>query len=109
MERGSDAILDVDAEDNVWGHAPLTASPWGTQDRGERGLPVDVRAGGSDGWKVPSAQVRSDRDRRERRRAGKGDSDAKIEGWSVGSEGDSAKETEEDGISKGDQGKSETR
>ena len=35
-------------------HAPLTASPWGTQEIGERGLGVGVRAGGSGGGKVAS-------------------------------------------------------
>ena len=38
-----------------WGHKTLTASPWGTQESGARGLRVDARAGGSDSRKAPSA------------------------------------------------------
>ena len=32
----------------------LTASPWGTQESGARGLRVDAQAGGSEGRKAPS-------------------------------------------------------
>ena len=35
----------------------LTASPWDTQESGTRGLRGDVRAGGSDCWKVPTAMA----------------------------------------------------
>ena len=52
---GNDNALDTETEEEVWGHAPVTASPWGTQESGARGLRVDVRAGRSDGRKVPSA------------------------------------------------------
>ena len=31
MERGSDDASDVEMEEEGWGHAPLTASSWGTQ------------------------------------------------------------------------------
>ena len=33
MERGSDATSDAETEEDDWGHAPLTASPRGTQSR----------------------------------------------------------------------------
>ena len=52
---GSDATSDAETEEYGWDHAPLTASPWSTQESGRRGLRVDARAGGSDGRKVPSA------------------------------------------------------
>ena len=42
-------------EEEEGDHAPLTVSPWGTQDGGEKGLQGDVRAGGSDGRKGTSA------------------------------------------------------
>ena len=49
-------------------------------------------------------QVRSDGDRGEPHGDGQGEREAKSKGWSGGSEGDSAKETEEDGMTEGDQG-----
>ena len=52
---GSDATSDAETEEDEGGHAPLTTLPWGTQEIGARGLQGDVRAGGSDGWKVTSA------------------------------------------------------
>ena len=52
--RRNDA-LDAETEEEGWGHAPLTALPWGMQESGARELQVDARAGGSDGRKAPSA------------------------------------------------------
>ena len=52
---GSDNTLDAETEEEGWGHATLTVSPWGTQERGARGLRVDARVGRSDGQKAPSA------------------------------------------------------
>ena len=54
---GSDDASDADTEEEGWVHTMLTASPWGAQESGERGLRVDARAGGSDGRKAPSAMV----------------------------------------------------
>ena len=50
----SDDASDTDTEEEGWGHATLTVSPWGTQESGLRGLLADARAGGSDGRKSPS-------------------------------------------------------
>ena len=52
---GSDTTSDAETEEDDWGHTPLTASPWGTQESGARGLRGDARAGGSDGRNVTSA------------------------------------------------------
>ena len=46
--------MDAESKEEGWGHTTLTASPWGTQESGARGLHVDARAGGSDGRKAPS-------------------------------------------------------
>ena len=47
--------MDAETEEEGWGHALLTALPWGKQESGARGLPVDARSGGSNGRKAPSA------------------------------------------------------
>ena len=52
---GSDDALDAETEEEGWGHAPLMASPWGTQESGARGLQVDASSSGRDGRKSPSA------------------------------------------------------
>ena len=52
---GSDATSDAETEEDEGDHAPLTASPWGTQEIGERGPRGDARAGRSDGGKGTSA------------------------------------------------------
>ena len=54
---GSNNASDAETEEEGWGHAPLTASPWGTQASRARGLRVDERAGGSDGRKAPSTMA----------------------------------------------------
>ena len=54
---GSGATWDMEMEGVEGDHATLTASPWGTQESGARGLQVDVRAGRRDGGKVSSATV----------------------------------------------------
>ena len=46
---GSDAILYGETEEDRWGQAPLTASPWDTQESGAGGLGRRI------GRKVPSA------------------------------------------------------
>ena len=51
-------------------------------------------------------QVSSDGDRGEHRGDRQGESEAKSEGWSGGSEGESTEETEEDGVTKGEPGRS---
>ena len=51
-----------------------------------------------------NAQVSSDGDRGECRGEGQGESKDKSEGWSGRSEGDSAEETEEDRMTKGELG-----
>ena len=51
---GSDATSDAETEEDGWGYTPLTVSPWGMQESGARGLWVDVKAGESNGRKVPS-------------------------------------------------------
>ena len=52
--RGSDVTSDAETEEDGGVHALLTASPWGMQESGERGLWGDARDGGSDGRKGPS-------------------------------------------------------
>ena len=52
---GIDSASDADTEEEGWVHTPLTTSPCDTQESGARGLQGNSRAGGSDGWKVPSA------------------------------------------------------
>ena len=52
---GSNDTLDAETEEDGWGNVPLTASPWGTQESGVRGLRGDARVSGSDGLKVTSA------------------------------------------------------
>ena len=47
----SNATSDAELEEGEEKHAPLTASPWGTQESGARGLRVGERAGGSSGMK----------------------------------------------------------
>ena len=54
---GSDATSDVETEEDEWVHAPMMASPWGTQESGARGLRVDAQAGGSNDRKSPSAKA----------------------------------------------------
>ena len=54
---GSDATLDTGSEEEEEDHAPLTASPWGTQESGARGLRVGVRAGRSVSGKVTSGKA----------------------------------------------------
>ena len=51
----SDDESDAETAEEGWGHDMLTALPWGTKEKGARGLRVDARAGGSDGQKSPSA------------------------------------------------------
>ena len=51
---GSDATSDAGLEEDKEEHAPLTASIWGTQEIGARGLRVGARAGGSGDRKVTS-------------------------------------------------------
>ena len=51
----SDDASDAETEEEGWGHNMLTASPWGTQESGARGLRVVARAGGSNGRRPPSA------------------------------------------------------
>ena len=51
---GGDASSDVETEEDEGDHAPLKASPWGTQESGARGLRVGERAGRSGGRKVTS-------------------------------------------------------
>ena len=53
--------------------------------------------------RVHDKQVRSDRDRRERRGDGQRERDVKSEGWTGGNEWHSAKETEEGGRPEGEQ------
>ena len=50
----SDTTSDAESEEGEEEHAPLTASPWDTQESGARGLHVGARAGGSGGGKVTS-------------------------------------------------------
>ena len=52
---GSDATSDAEMEDDEGILAPLTASPWDTQESGGRGLQGDARDGGSDDGKGTSA------------------------------------------------------
>ena len=52
---GSDDTSDVETEEEGWGYNTLTASPWGMQESGARGLRVNARAGGSDGRKLHPA------------------------------------------------------
>ena len=49
--RRSDVTLDAGTEEDEVDHAPLTASPWGMQESGARGLQGDARDGGSDSGK----------------------------------------------------------
>ena len=51
----SEATLDAESEEAEEEPAPLTTSPWGTQESGARGVRGDARAGGSNGRKVTSA------------------------------------------------------
>ena len=51
---GSNATSDAGSEEGEEEHAPLTASPRGTQESGARRLRVGARAGGSGGGKVTS-------------------------------------------------------
>ena len=51
---GSGTKSDVELEEGAEEHAPMTASPWGTQESGACGLRVGTRAGGSGGGKVTS-------------------------------------------------------
>ena len=57
----SDATSDAESEEGEEEHAPLTASPWGTEESGARGLRVGARASGSGGGKFTSGMA----DRRE--------------------------------------------
>ena len=50
----SDATSDAESEEGKEEHAPLTASPWGTQESRARGLRVGARSSGSGGGKVTS-------------------------------------------------------
>ena len=52
---GSYATSDAETEEDDWGHVPLTALPWGTQESGARGLRRVARAGRSNGRNVTSA------------------------------------------------------
>ena len=52
--RISNATSDAELEGGEEEHAPLTASPWGTQEIGARRLRVGARSGGSGGGKVTS-------------------------------------------------------
>ena len=51
---GSYATSDVETEEGKEENAPLTVSPLGMQERGERGIRGDARAGGRDGGKGTS-------------------------------------------------------
>ena len=59
---GSDATSDAESWEGEEEHSPFTASPWGTQESGGRGILVGVRASGSGGGKVTSRTA--DRGRR---------------------------------------------
>ena len=48
---------DEESEEGEEEHAPLTASPWGTQESGASGLREGVGAGGSGGGKATSGTV----------------------------------------------------
>ena len=61
MERGSgssEVTSDAESEEAEEEPAPLTASPWGTQESGARRLRVGVRAGGSGGRNVTSGTAK---------------------------------------------------
>ena len=50
----SDATLNAELEEAKEEPAPLTASPWGTQESGASGLQVGARSGGSGSGKATS-------------------------------------------------------
>ena len=50
----SDDTSDAESEEGEEEHAPLTASPWGTQKRAVSGLRMHTRAGGSGDGKATS-------------------------------------------------------
>ena len=52
---GSNTTLDAEIEKDEGGYSPLTASPWGMQESGERGQWGDARAGRRDSGKGTSA------------------------------------------------------
>ena len=54
---GSESTLETGSEEEEEDHVPLTASPWGTQESGARGLQVGARAGGSVSGKVTSGKA----------------------------------------------------
>ena len=60
---GSNTTLDAESEEGEEKHASLTASPWGMQESGARGLWGGARAGGSGGGKATSGTANKGRTR----------------------------------------------
>ena len=54
---GSDTTSNTGMDEDEGDHALMTASPWSTQESGERGLRGDARAGRSDGRKGTSTMA----------------------------------------------------